>query len=208
MRLLPETDLYGITDSRHSLGRPVDVVVDAMLSGGIRIIQYREKDKKTGEMLAECLTLRALTRRYGACFIVNDHVDLALLCEADGVHVGQDDLPVEAVRQRIGADKIIGLSTHSPEQAADAVARGVSYLGVGPLFATQTKDDVGAPVGLAYLAYVAQTYTLPLVAIGGIKRHNVGEVVAHGARCCCLVTDITTAPDISARIAEIRAAMR
>ncbi len=207
MLRFPETDLYGITDSRQSLGRGVTDVVGAMLAAGVRVVQYREKDKKDRQMLAECLALRELTRRHEATFIVNDHVDLALLCDADGVHVGQDDMPVDAVRQLIGTEKIIGLSTHSPAQAADAAAQGVSYIGVGPLYATQTKDDVCAPVGLEYLDHVARTHAIPFVAIGGIKRHNIADVVARGARCCCLVSDITTAPDIPARIAEIRAVM-
>ncbi len=208
MHPFPETDIYAITDSRQSLGRPVTVVVEAMLTAGIRIIQYREKDKEIGEMLKECLALRELTRRYGATFIVNDHVDIAVLCDADGVHVGQEDLPVALVRRLIGNDKIIGLSTHSPEQAANAVTQGVNYIGVGPLYATKTKDNVCAPVGLGYLEHVVRTHTIPFVAIGGIKRHNVRDVIACGARCCCLVSEITAAPDIPARIAEIRGNMR
>ena len=101
----PETDVYALTDDGLSLGRPVLDVARALLGSGIKILQYREKEKKAGQMLAECLELRRLTREAGACFIVNDHVDIALLCEADGVHVGQDDLPVEAVRRLVGPDR-------------------------------------------------------------------------------------------------------
>ena len=211
-RLLPgtgeETSLYALTDDALSLGRPVLDVARALLDSGIKILQYREKDKKAGKMLEECLALRHLTREAGACFIVNDHVDIAMLCEADGVHVGQDDLPVQAVRQLVGPDMIIGLSTHSPEQARAAVAAGADYIGVGPIYATQTKKDVCAPVTLDYLDWVVANITLPFVAIGGIKRHNIGEVTRHGARCCALVSELVGAPDIRARVAEVRAAMR
>ena len=211
-RLLPgtgeETSLYALTDDALSLGRPVLDVARALLDSGIKILQYREKDTKAGKMLEECLALRRLTREAGACFIVNDHVDIAMLCEADGVHVGQDDLPVQAVRQLVGPDMIIGLSTHSPEQARAAVAAGADYIGVGPIYATQTKKDVCAPVTLDYLDWVVANITLPFVAIGGIKRHNIGEVTRHGARCCALVSELVGAPDIRARVAEVRAAMR
>ena len=98
----PETDLYALTDDELSLGRPAVEVAKALLDSGIKILQYREKEKKAGQMLKECLELRRLTREAGACFIVNDHVDIAVLCEADGVHVGQEDLPVEAVRRLVG----------------------------------------------------------------------------------------------------------
>ena len=105
----PETDLYALTDDELSLGRPAVEVAKALLDSGIKILQYREKEKKAGQMLKECLELRRLTREAGACFIVNDHVDIAVLCEADGVHVGQEDLPVEAVRRLVGPDMIISL---------------------------------------------------------------------------------------------------
>lgn len=207
-RILPhETDLYAITDSKLSLGRPVEAVAAALLGAGVKILQYREKKLKAGEMLRECRILRRLTAEAGACFILNDHIDIALLVDADGVHVGQEDLPVAEVRRLVGPDKIIGLSTHDPEQAKAAVAAGADYIGVGPLFATQTKEDVCAPVGLGYLDWVVSHLKLPFVAIGGIKRHNIAEVVGHGAGCCALVSELVGAEDIANRVAEVRAAM-
>ena len=163
----PETDLYALTDDGLSLGRPAVEVAKALLDSGIKILQYREKEKKAGQMLKECMELRRLTREAGACFIVNDHVDIAILCEADGVHVGQEDLPVEAVRRLVGPDMIIGLSTHTPDQARAAVASGADYIGVGPIYPTQTKKDVCAAVTLDYLDWVVANITLPFVAIGG-----------------------------------------
>ena len=204
---LPNTDIYTIIDSAFSMGRPVPEITERLLQAGVRIIQYREKEKKAGEMLKECRQIREATRNAGACFIINDHVDIAILADADGVHIGQDDLPVAEVRRLIGPGRIIGLSTHSPQQAGQAVAAKVDYIGVGPLYATQTKKDVCAPVGLSYLDYVVNNVTLPFVAIGGIKRHNIADVVRHGARCCCLVTEILEAEDIGERIREIRGCM-
>jgi thiamine-phosphate pyrophosphorylase len=208
-KILPgETDLYAITDAGLSQGRSLEEVVLALLGSGIRLLQYREKKLKAGAMLEECRLIRRLTHEAGACFIVNDHVDLALLVDADGVHVGQEDLPVPAVRQLLGVEKIIGLSTHSPDQALAAQRLGADYLGVGPIFATQTKEDVVDPVGFAYLDWVCQHIDRPFVAIGGIKRWNVESVARHGARCCCLVSEFVSAPDIAARVHEVRQAMQ
>ena len=207
--ILPgQTDIYALTDARLSCGRTLETVVSALLGAGVKIIQYREKHMKSGEMLEECRLMRRLTREAGACFIVNDHVDIAVLCEADGVHVGQEDLPVEAVRRLVGPDMIIGLSTHTPDQARAAVASGADYIGVGPIYPTQTKKDVCAAVTLDYLDWIVANITLPFVAIGGIKRHNIADVIAHGARCCAIVSEFVSAPDIPARVAEVRSAMK
>jgi thiamine-phosphate pyrophosphorylase len=138
-------------------------------------------------------------------FLVNDHIDIAMLVDADGVHIGQNDLPPEKVRQLIGPQKIIGLSTHSPAQAQSAVQNGcVDYIGVGPLFTTQTKKNVCAPVGLEYLDYVASHISLPFVAIGGIKEHNIHTVKRHGAKIIALVTEIVGADDIEKKVENIR----
>lgn len=207
--ILPgQTDIYALTDARLSLGRPLADVAQALLDAGVRILQYREKKLKAGQMLEECRMLRRLTSEAEACFIVNDHIDIAMLVEADGVHIGQEDLPVPEVRRLVGPDMIIGLSTHTPEQARAAAAAGADYIGVGPVFATRTKEDVVAPVGFAYLDWVAANIKLPFVAIGGIKAHNIGEVARHGARCCALVSELVGAPDIRERVAVVRRAMR
>lgn len=206
--ILPgQTDIYALTDSRLSLGRPLEQVARALLEAGVRILQYREKHAKMGKKYEDCLLLRRMTAEYGACLIVNDHVDLALLCRADGLHVGQDDIPLAGLR-RLAPKLMIGLSTHSPEQARQAIADGADYIGVGPVFATQTKEDVVAPVGYAYLDWVVAHTGIPFVAIGGIKAGNIEEVAAHGARCCALVSELVGAPDIGAKVEQVRAAMR
>ncbi|MBQ9406120.1 MAG: thiamine phosphate synthase [Desulfovibrio sp.] len=207
-RILPgETDLYAITDAGLSQGRSLEEVAGALLAAGIRILQYREKKLKDGAMLEECRLLRRLTAEFNACFIVDDHVDLALLAQADGVHVGQEDLPVPDVRALVGSSMLIGLSTHEPAQALAAHHAGADYIGVGPIFATRTKADVVAPVGHAYLDWVVGNLDIPFVAIGGIKRHNIGTVARHGARCCALVSEFVAAPDIGVRVEEVRRAM-
>ena len=157
-----------------------------------------------GEQYRECLAIRELTRQYEACFIVNDHIDLALAVGADGVHLGQDDLPVAEARKLMGEQMILGLSTHSPGQADAAVAAGVDYIGVGPIYKTFTKKDVCDPVNLSYLDYVVANHAIAHVAIGGIKEGNVAEVVRHGARCIAMVTELVGAADIGAKVRAVK----
>lgn len=203
----PDTDIYALTDSRQSLGRSTPDVARQMLAAGIKVIQYREKDKSAGEMLRECLIVRELTRRAGCCFLVNDHVDVALACDADGVHVGQDDLPVPVVRGLLGGGRVIGVSTHSREQAEAALRDGADYIGVGPIFPTATKSTTPA-VGFAYLTEISADFSIPFVTIGGVNERTLPGVLRHGARCCGIVSAITSAPDIPAEIARLRAVMR
>ena len=195
--------IYGITAEHLSVGRKNVDVVRQMLEGGVRIIQYREKKKSMSEKYEECRALRQLTLDYDALFIVNDHPDLCLLSDADGVHLGQDDYPPGAVRKFIGPDRILGLSTHAPGQLTGAHAAGADYAGVGPLYETNTKEDVMAPVGLAYLEWAVAHARIPFVAIGGIKEHNMGEVVSRGASCLCLVSEITESRDIRGKVRKL-----
>lgn len=202
-------DIYALTAEEFSKGRSNVEVVELLIAAGIKVIQYREKNKKAGRMYEECLIIRDMTKKAGVTLIVNDYIDLALLVGADGVHIGQDDLPPAKVRELIGSEMILGLSTHSPEQAQQAVASGcVDYIGVGPVFATKTKKDVCQPVGLSYLDYVVKEQNIPFVAIGGIKEHNLPEVLQHGAKTVALVTDIVGADDIPGKVHAIRQIMR
>ena len=203
-----DTDLYCLTAEKFSRGRGNLEVVRAMLDAGVKLVQYREKEKKSGVMLEECLEIRRMTREAGAAFIVNDHIDLALMVGADGVHIGQEDFPVQAVRRLVGEKMAIGLSTHAPREALAAVESGADYIGVGPIFRTFTKEDVVDPVGFKYLEYVAGNLDVPFVAIGGIKEHNVAEVVRRGARCVAMVTEIVEAEDIGAKITALRQQMQ
>lgn len=203
-----DTDIYCLTAEKFSLGRSNVDVARAMLDAGVKLVQYREKEKKTGIMYEECLAIRQMTREAGAAFIVNDNIDLAMMVGADGVHIGQEDYPVPVVRELVGERMAIGLSTHAPEEARRAVADGADYIGVGPIFRTFTKEDVVDPVGFDYLDYVVKNLDIPFVAIGGIKEHNIGEVTRRGARCVALVTEIVGADDIGETIAALRQAMK
>lgn len=199
--------IYCITAEEYSNGRSNIEIVTQMIKAGIRIIQYREKNKKKLLKYQECRILREITKKAGVLFIINDDVDLAILVEADGVHIGQDDLPIEGVRKLVGEEMIIGLSTHSLEQAKEAVIRGADYIGVGPIFSTNTKKDVCDTVGFDYLDEIVKNINLPFVAIGGIKEHNLKEVIKHGAKCVAIVTDITSAEDIENKIKKLKEQM-
>jgi thiamine-phosphate pyrophosphorylase len=197
--------IYGILGEAFSLGRSNVETAKLLVAGGIDILQYREKAHKKDrrDMLAECREIRKITAEAGVPFIVNDFLDIALMVGADGVHVGQEDLPVTAVKQ-LAPHLMVGCSTHSPEQAARAVQDGADYIGVGPVFSTRTKEDVCDPVGFDYLDHVVANHTIPFVAIGGIKRHNIKAVADRGATTICLVTEIIGAEDIKARIQDVR----
>ncbi|WP_300327824.1 thiamine phosphate synthase [Fusobacterium sp.] len=195
--------IYGITGENFANGKTNIECVEAMIKGGIKIIQYREKNKSMGKKLEEARVIREICRKNNVVFIVNDNIDLALLVDADGVHVGQDDLPPSEVRKLIGDNKIIGLSTHSPEQGKKAFENpDVDYIGVGPIFPTTTKDT--APVGLEYLDYVVENLNIPFVAIGGIKEHNIDRIIERGAKRICLVSDIVGAPNIEEKVKFLR----
>lgn len=196
--------LYCILGEEYSKGRSNLEVARELLHAGVKTIQYREKDKKSLYKYRECLEIRELTRQYGCSFIVNDDIDIAVLVEADGIHVGQEDLPISEVRKFVGDAMIIGRSTHSPEQANQAVRDGADYIGVGPIYSTRTKKDVCDPVGIEYLEYVIQNLDIPYVAIGGIKEHNLKEVMATGANCVCLVTEIISSQSISEKVSRLR----
>ena len=196
--------IYGITCFETSCGRGNKYVVSEMLKAGIRIIQYREKFRTKKIKYEECCWLRKITREYNALFIINDDVDLAVICEADGIHIGQDDIPLKEVRKLIKSDQFIGLSTHNPKQAKEALRIGADYIGVGPIYPTQTKKNAIQAVGLEYIRYVSQNIDLPFVAIGGIKEHNIAEVIKAGACCVSLVTEITEARNVQQKIKNIQ----
>ena len=204
-RIKLDTDIYAITGERFSLGRSNVEVVSALSDSGIKIIQYREKEKKARAKYQECLAIREIAARNGILFIINDDLDIAMAVGADGIHIGQDDLPPAEIRKIAGDKMIIGLSTHSPKQAREALDEGIAdYIGVGPVFKTETKADVCNPVGYSYLEYVAKNIPLPFVAIGGIKEHNIHEVWKRGAGCVAMVTEIVGAENITDKVKAIR----
>ena len=208
MENFKNTELYAITAEKMSRGRSNAEVVDQMLAAGIRFLQYREKEKSARDMYEECRALRQMTRAAGASFIIDDFVDLALAVDADGVHIGQTDLPPAAVRRLVGPAKVIGLSTHNLKQlqAANALGNLIDYIGVGPVFPTATKAT--AAVGLDYVRQAAHSSLLPYVAIGGIKEHNIAAVAEAGADTVAVVSGIVGAVDIDASIVALRRCLR
>jgi thiamine-phosphate pyrophosphorylase len=195
--------IYGITGDNFSNGRSNYFCVEEMIKGGIKIVQYRAKTKDTREKVKEAREIRELCRKNGVIFIVNDNVDIALLVDADGVHIGQEDMHPDDVRKLIGDNKIIGLSTHSEKQGMEAYKNpNVDYIGVGPIFPTTTKDTT--PVGLGYLEYAVKNLDLPFVAIGGIKAHNIDAIIAKGAQRVCLVSEIIGADSISDMVRNLQ----
>jgi thiamine-phosphate pyrophosphorylase len=174
----------------------------AAVAAGVSLVQYRAKDQSLRAMLAEALELKELCR--GARFVVNDRVEVALAVEADGVHLGQDDLPCDAARRLLGPGKIIGVTVGSLMEARAAARQGADYLGVSPIFPTGTKPDAGAPTGLALLRDIRKAVSLPLAAIGGITLANCPEVIAAGADLVCAISAVVITADVRAEIAKFQ----
>ncbi len=182
---------------------PVDLA-GTMLEAGARILQLRLKNVTTRDFLAAARAISQLCHRRDALFIVNDRIDITMLSDADGVHLGQNDLPFEAGRELLGPDKIIGVSTSGVEMAHAAEAGGADYIGFGPMYPGGLKNTAKGQ-GLARLAQVRAAVKLPIVAIGGITEATVPEVLAAGADAAAIITDVVKAPDITAKIKAILA---
>jgi thiamine-phosphate pyrophosphorylase len=196
--------IYPITDTRIS-GLSHREQAERLIAGGARIIQLRDKHATPREFYAAAKETLELTKQAGIPLIINDRVDIALATKADGVHLGQDDLPPHEAREILGPDAIIGFSTHSVEQAIFAGAIPVDYVAIGPVFLTKTKENPDDIVGLDGIRSVREAIGgIPLVAIGGINDENLKAVLAAGADSAALISSlISTATDISARMAEL-----
>jgi thiamine-phosphate pyrophosphorylase len=164
------------------------------LEAGVKFFQYRNKSGTRRVIYEISLQLVPLARGGGALFIVNDHADIALAVDADGVHLGQDDLPIEHARNLLGSGKLIGISTHSPDQAKVAEAGGADYIGFGPIFRTSTKD-AGPVQGIEKISAIKRIVSVPVIAIGGITLANVGEAVCAGADGVAVISSVLSAPD-------------
>ncbi len=172
-------DSFCLVTDRKVCGMSSEEMSKIALKAGVKWIQYREKEKSRREIFYEALGLRELTREYGAVLSVNDHADIAVAVDADGVHLGQDDLPLREAREVMG-ERIIGISTHSLSEAVDAARGGADYIGFGPVFRTTTKN-AGEPKGLDALVEIKRHVTIPVVAIGGISIDNLRAVLDSGA---------------------------
>jgi thiamine-phosphate pyrophosphorylase len=176
--------------------------VAAAVAAKVRVVQYREKQGLTFDLVAEARQLRELCRH--SLFLVNDRVDVALEVGADGVHLGQEDLSCHEARNLLGPDQIIGVTVHNVAKALAAQAGGADYLGVSPIFSTATKADAGAPTGVALLNEIRRRVTLPLVAIGGITLANAPAVIAAGADAVCAIAAVVTRPEVQAEIEKFQ----
>jgi thiamine-phosphate pyrophosphorylase len=195
--------LYAVTD-RHWLGEKTLVqAAEECLKGGATFLQLREKHLDKVRFLAEAIALKKLAQKYGVPFVVNDDVEIALACGADGVHVGQDDMESGMARAKIGPGKILGVSAHSVEEARRAVERGADYLGVGAVFPTGTKDDA------TYLSYdelkaIRAAVSVPVVAIGGISAANIAALSGTGIDGVAVVSALFAQPDIERAARELK----
>lgn len=203
--LLSSPRLYGILDLGYIDPTDAERAAAALLAGGVDLLQLRAKGRAPADLEPLARRVLPLCRAAGVPFIVNDHPALAAAIDADGVHLGQDDGPLAPVRALLGPGKLIGRSTHSPDQASAALAEGFDYIGFGPLFPTPTK--LGRPgIGLADLAAVQAEggSRIPVFAIGGIQRANLPQILAAGARNVVIVSDLLTAPDIASATREAK----
>ena len=196
--------LYAVLDPEQTKGRTAETVLRVLLEGGVKLLQLRVKAILARDFFQIARITRDLTRSHGCTLIVNDRVDIALACEADGVHLGQEDLPLRAARKLMG-DRIIGISTHDVEQAREAEASGADYIGFGPMFGTTTKETGYSARGLEMLRRVREAVSIPIVAIGGITEANVKEVWQAGADSAAIISDLLGADDIANKVKRILA---
>lgn len=199
--------LYLVTDKALSEGRSLLDIVTAAIRGGVTVVQYREKSDSTRRMIEEAKALREICRAANVPFIVNDRLDVALAVNADGVHVGQDDMPASMARKLLGNGKILGVSAGSKEEAQKAVEDGADYIGASPVFSTPTKPDAPPPLGVDGLRRMARSVGIPVIAIGGINLANATMMMDAGSAGIAVVSAIVAAEDAEEAARELRAAI-
>ncbi len=187
-----DLSLYLVTDRDLSLGRPLDCVVEEAVKGGVTMVQLREKNCSSLEFYQLGLRLKAILKAPGVPLIINDRLDIALAVDADGLHIGQSDLPWNVARRLLGKDKILGLSVETMQQAEESNHLDIDYIGISPVFVTPTKTDTFKPFGLEGIKAVSAISRHPNVAIGGINLENAGQIMAHGANGIAVVSAISS----------------
>ena len=198
-QMFQQVDVYPVTCEELSEGRSNLEVLEAVIGGGAKIIQLREKEYQKKDLYHLALKFKEMTLKEGVLIIINDHVDIALAVDADGVHLGQEDLPLTVVRQ-LAPELLIGASTHSLEQAIQAEKDGADYINIGPIFITKTKEGVESSLGPEAIARISPYIKVPFTVMGGIDEENLELVLAKGARRVAMVTAITRAADIAASV--------
>lgn len=197
-------DLYVITDEKIGLSRPHTELAELALLGGADCIQLRDKELSGSALYRSASVIRSLTEDAGALFIMNDRLDIALASGADGVHLGQSDLPVSEARKIVPREFIIGASVGSVEEAIKAERAGADYLALSPTFSTRSKDDAGDGHGLLTLRELSASTRLPVIAIGGITRYNLGSVIAAGAEGVAVISAVVGERDVTRAAAELK----
>lgn len=200
--LLEKVDLYPVTGQLHSAGRSTEQIVKAVLAAGCRMVQIREKNLSKRALFELAVRLRAMVPPDVLMFI-NDHLDVALAVGADGVHLGQDDLPLEQAR-KLAPDLLLGGSSHSLEEALAVQAAGADYVNIGPIYATETKEGISKFLGPEAISSIAPKLNIPFTVMGGIKLSNLDQVLAAGARRIAVVTAVTAADDPEAAARQFR----
>lgn len=188
-----DLSLYLVTDRLLSLGRDMEWIVEESVKGGVTMVQLREKDCSTREFIGLAIRLKQKLAPYNVPLIINDRMDVALAADADGLHIGQSDMPYEMARKLLGKEKIIGLSVENFEQALEANAMDVDYIGISPVFSTATKTDTSQPFGIEGLQKVMGVTKHAAVAIGGINLNNAKEIIQSGANGLAVVSAICSA---------------
>ena len=206
-QLFQNVDIYPVTCEGLSEGRSNLEVLEAVIRGGSKIIQLREKEYPKRDLYNLALKFKEITSRAGVLLIINDHLDIALAVDADGVHLGQEDLPVQAAR-RLASELLIGASSHSLEQALQAQKDGADYINIGPIFSTKTKEGVESVLGPETIAKISPQIRVPFTVMGGINEENIDQVLAYGARRVAMVTAITKAADITAKVKSLKEKIR
>ena len=196
--------MYVVTDSDLSHGRSDFEVARLAYEGGADVVQLRMKHADGAEMLEQAVRIREVADEMCRFFIVNDRVDIAMASGADGVHLGQSDIPADVARRLMGDDAIIGVSVNTPEEAKRAEEMGADYLGVGAIFQTSTKPDAEQGIGLDAIYRIKQVTDLPVVAIGGINRGNIQHVISAGADAAAVVSAVVAQDDVRAAAHELR----
>ncbi|MBU1355411.1 MAG: thiamine phosphate synthase [Candidatus Edwardsbacteria bacterium] len=203
LKAFRQIDLYPVTDQSLSRGRSNLEILDGLIAGGARIVQLREKHLSKKDFYQMALPFREKTASAGMLLIINDHLDIAMACGADGVHLGQDDLPLSAAR-KLAPELLIGVSTHNLKEALTAQEQGADYVNIGPIFATRTKEVAMAPLGPEAIKEIAPHLNIPFTVMGGINASNIDQVLRAGVRRIAVVTAITQAEEVARAVRDLR----
>ena len=196
-------DIYPVISSEFCNKRPPVRILKEIAEGGAKIVQLREKNMSKAEIFHLAMEYRQITNWFDMLLIINDHVDIAMAVKADGVHLGQDDLPIMAARMA-SKDLLFGVSTHNMAEAVEAINDGASYINIGPIYNTQTKEVGYDAVGLEQFAEISKDINIPITVMGGIKEHHITELKEHGAKRIAMVTEITMNDNVTDKVIALR----